>query len=169
MEGSGDGWATDCERRSSSTYEKLTKNGEPSIRVGRSQSTSISTINGRRTPNFFSEWSGMPRPNVPPAVANGDPGSGLQTAEGLDELARIMDATITNVTPTTNNQTQNTQQLAQAQVYNMRPKHENLQSLYNEWYGLGEFDDGRGGITGRDQLFGREWRLHKIHYKNTQD
>jgi hypothetical protein len=107
----------------------------------------------------------MPRPNVPPAVANGDPGSGLQTAKGLDELARIMDVTNTIVTPTTNSQTHNTQQLAQAQVYNVRPKHENLQSLYNEWYGLGELDDCRGGITGRDQLFGREWRLHKIHYK----
>jgi hypothetical protein len=94
-------------------YGKLTKTGEPSIRVGRIQSSSISTVNGRRTPNFFSEWNGMPRPNVLPAVANGDPGSGVQTAEGLDLLARLMDATITNVSPTTNNQTQNTQQLAQ--------------------------------------------------------
>lgn len=98
------------------------------------------------------------------------------TDGGLDELARLMDATDgedgvgnfsqqRNGSSPTNNQFQSTQQLAEAEIYNLRLRHQSLLSLYNEWYGLGEFDDGKGGIPGRDRRFGCKWRTGQIHCK----
>jgi hypothetical protein len=42
----------------------------------------------------------------------------------------------------------------------MKPKHSNLESLYKEWYGLGEFDDSFGGVDGRNKMYGSKWRSH---------
>ena len=47
--------------------------------------------------------------------------------------------------------------------YNLKPKHQTLRSLYNEWYGLGEFSTsfgGRGGIDGLEREQGASWRKH---------
>jgi hypothetical protein len=48
----------------------------------------------------------------------------------------------------------------------MKPKHSNLESLYKEWYGLGEFDDSFGGVDGRNKMYGSKWRSHidRQHY-----
>jgi hypothetical protein len=70
--------------------------------------------------------------------------------------------------PTDHNQTIQ-QQPGQVEIYHLRSKHQNLQSLYNEWYGLDEFDDGLGGIPGRDQCYGRRWRRHQIHARSIRD
>jgi hypothetical protein len=48
----------------------------------------------------------------------------------------------------------------------MKPKHSNLESLYKEKYGLGEFDDSFGGVDGRNKMYGSKWRSHidRQHY-----
>jgi len=47
-------------------------------------------------------------------------------------------------------------------------RHETLEKMYNEWYGLGSFTDDEGGIAGRNQKYGSAWRFVKwlIHYSN---
>lgn len=45
-------------------------------------------------------------------------------------------------------------------VYTMCAKHKSLVDLIDEWYGDGAFDDGSGGIKGRDEQFGTKWRSH---------
>jgi hypothetical protein len=98
--------------------------------------------------------------------------SSVPTDGGIDELERLMGATagadiVDNVVQQRDGsfQPQSTQQLARAGNFKFRLDHRCLQSVYNEWYGLGEFDDGEGGIAGRDQNLGRQWRKGKIHYK----
>ena len=39
-------------------------------------------------------------------------------------------------------------------------RHETLEKMYNEWYGLGSFTDDEGGIAGRNQKYGSAWRKH---------
>ena len=39
-------------------------------------------------------------------------------------------------------------------------RHETLETMYNEWYGLGSFTDDEGGIAGRNQKYGSAWRKH---------
>jgi hypothetical protein len=52
----------------------------------------------------------------------------------------------------------------------MATKHRDLNSLYNEWFGLDEFDDGEGGVHGRNQKDGAKWRkhIHNTHYSRTK-
>ena len=40
----------------------------------------------------------------------------------------------------------------------MRPKHQSLFGLWNEWHGLEEFADLCGGIKGREDSYGSTWR-----------
>ena len=43
----------------------------------------------------------------------------------------------------------------------MKYKHLTLSSLYDEWFGGGEFaTDHHGGIEGRNKEFGTKWRKH---------
>ena len=44
--------------------------------------------------------------------------------------------------------------------YLMTPKHLTLRSLYEEWYGYGPYDDGNGGVHGRERRHGSKWRSH---------
>ena len=44
--------------------------------------------------------------------------------------------------------------------YRMSSKYDALKQIWNEWFGLEEFDDGLGGITGRNELHGPKWRYH---------
>jgi uncharacterized coiled-coil protein SlyX len=55
-------------------------------------------------------------------------------------------------------------------VFVMTTKHRDLNSLYNEWFGLDEFDDGEGGVHGRNQTGGAKWRKHidVTHYSRTK-
>lgn len=43
-------------------------------------------------------------------------------------------------------------------TFRMKVKHTRLIDMYNEWFGLEEFDDGHGGVEGRDKKFGAKWR-----------
>jgi Transcriptional activator of glycolytic enzymes len=45
-------------------------------------------------------------------------------------------------------------------LFSMKTKHRYLKSMYNEWFGLGEFDVGMGGVHGRNQIHGAKWRRH---------
>ena len=51
----------------------------------------------------------------------------------------------------------------------MKQKHNTLSSLYQEWYGLGEYDDSLGGVDGRNKNHGTSWRKHinRQHYSRT--
>ena len=42
----------------------------------------------------------------------------------------------------------------------MKAKHQTLRSLYEEWYGIGNFEDSEGGINGRERKHGSTWRPH---------
>ena len=55
-------------------------------------------------------------------------------------------------------------------VYSMVLKHKTLSDLIDEWRGEGLFDDGTGGIKGRDKAHGTKWRQHinKQHYSRTK-
>jgi len=44
--------------------------------------------------------------------------------------------------------------------HNMTPRHKNLRDLWDEWHGLGRFQDSYGGIKGREELFKNKWRKH---------
>ena len=43
-------------------------------------------------------------------------------------------------------------------TFRMRLKHTRLVDMHNEWHGLSEFDDGHGGVSGRDKKCGSKWR-----------
>jgi hypothetical protein len=49
-------------------------------------------------------------------------------------------------------------------AYNMKARHEFLQDMWDEWYGLNSYEskcgDIPGGIDARNKLFGRKWRKH---------
>ena len=51
-------------------------------------------------------------------------------------------------------------------LFYMKPKHQSLRSLYEEWYGLGDYCDGTGGVDGRNKRQGARWRAHinRQHY-----
>ncbi|CAB9518618.1 hypothetical protein SEMRO_949_G223660.1 [Seminavis robusta] len=44
--------------------------------------------------------------------------------------------------------------------YYLKMRHNTLASFWNEWYGLEEFEDGFGGIDGRNKKHGSKWRKH---------
>ncbi|KAL3903292.1 MAG: hypothetical protein SGILL_010499 [Bacillariaceae sp.] len=43
--------------------------------------------------------------------------------------------------------------------------HKSIASLWDEWYGLGEYADSFGGIEGREKTFKTKWR-YKLHYRD---
>jgi hypothetical protein len=49
-------------------------------------------------------------------------------------------------------------------TYTMRTKHKQLTELLSEWIGCGDFQDGFGGIEGRNKKFGAKWRKHLPKY-----
>jgi len=53
--------------------------------------------------------------------------------------------------------------------YEMHPR-KSLHEVYEEWHGLGDFDDGMGGVAGRDKKFGTKWRKHveSNHYSRSK-
>ena len=53
--------------------------------------------------------------------------------------------------------------------YEMHPR-KSLLEVYEEWYGLGDFEDGMGGVAGRDKKFGSKWRKHieSNHYSRSK-
>ena len=55
-------------------------------------------------------------------------------------------------------------------VFTMVPRHQSLLDLIYEWRGMGEFNDGYGGIVGRDKKYGPKWRKHinSQHYPRTK-
>jgi hypothetical protein len=52
----------------------------------------------------------------------------------------------------------------------MKPKHNSLSSLYQEWYGIGVHKDSLGGVAGRDRRFGTRWRkdINRQHYSRVK-
>ena len=45
------------------------------------------------------------------------------------------------------------------QDFHMQSKHDSLQNLYDEWYGLGRYlDEVWQGVSGREEKFGKKWR-----------
>lgn len=54
--------------------------------------------------------------------------------------------------------------------FKMKPKHMSLHDLYDEWYGLGIYDDGLGGVAGREQRYDKRWRKHleNNHFSRTK-
>ena len=45
----------------------------------------------------------------------------------------------------------------------MVTKHASLQDVWDEWFGLGAYHDGFGGVIGRENRFGRAWRKNMVH------
>jgi hypothetical protein len=42
----------------------------------------------------------------------------------------------------------------------LRPKHQSLLTMWEEWHGIDDFADGYGGVAGRDKRYGNKWRKH---------
>ena len=42
----------------------------------------------------------------------------------------------------------------------MKARHSCLRDMWDEWYGTGSFDDGKGGIQKRESTLGKAWRRH---------
>lgn len=55
-------------------------------------------------------------------------------------------------------------ELEKHKTYMMKPKHNSLSELLSEWVGAGDFNDGYGGIEGRNNKFGASWRKHLTSY-----
>jgi hypothetical protein len=55
-------------------------------------------------------------------------------------------------------------------IFLMKAKHPDLKSLYQEWYGLGSFCDGSGGIAAREKAQGAAWRkeISAHHFSRTR-
>jgi hypothetical protein len=45
-------------------------------------------------------------------------------------------------------------------MYRLQSKHTELTSVWEQWFGEGSFDDGIGGVNGRNVLRGAKWRKH---------
>jgi Transcriptional activator of glycolytic enzymes len=59
-----------------------------------------------------------------------------------------------------------------ASTFRMKAKHNTLTDLWQEWFGLGEWEDEFGGVAGRNEKFGAKWRkeakaLDKSQYSRT--
>ena len=55
--------------------------------------------------------------------------------------------------------------------FRMVPKHATLRGLWDEWYGKNSFHDEKGGVHGRNMLYGHRWRKGVVkhhHYSRTQ-
>jgi Centromere DNA-binding protein complex CBF3 subunit, domain 2/Transcriptional activator of glycolytic enzymes len=76
---------------------------------------------------------------------------------GLDELADLFGNEPTS--ETTMEVTTNTNSVMTRRFF-MKAKHQTLRSLYEEWYGIGNFADCDGGIDGRERKLGPNWRKH---------
>ena len=53
----------------------------------------------------------------------------------------------------------------------MVTKHATLKDLWDEWFGLDAYHDGFGGVIGRENRFGSEWRkkmVHSQHFSRTK-
>ncbi|CAB9528452.1 Transcriptional activator of glycolytic enzymes [Seminavis robusta] len=55
----------------------------------------------------------------------------------------------------------------------MRPKHQTLSAMLDEWIGRADFQDELGGVEGREQQWKNKWRLHwsaaqSAHYSRTK-
>ena len=75
----------------------------------------------------------------------------------LDELADLFGNEPTS--ETTMEITTNTNVVTTGRFF-MKAKHQTLRSLYEEWYGIGNFEDSEGGINGRERKHGSTWRPH---------
>jgi hypothetical protein len=64
----------------------------------------------------------------------------------------------------TTNKSNDANELEKHKSFMMRPKHKNLSDLLLEWIGVGDFNDGFGGIEGRNKKFGPSWRQHFSTY-----
>ena len=55
-------------------------------------------------------------------------------------------------------------------AYRMVKKHKTLDDMWDEWHGVGHFEDAVGGIKGRNKQFGAKWRRHLEgqHYSRTK-
>lgn len=59
-------------------------------------------------------------------------------------------------------------------TYRMKPKHDCLLHMVNEWFGLEDFKDEYGGIDGRIKMYKSttKWRkkchIHQMHFSRTQ-
>ncbi len=53
--------------------------------------------------------------------------------------------------------------------FEMFLNHKTLQGMWDEWHGNGKYDDGGGGIEGRNKKYKARWRRHLgQHYSRTQ-
>ena len=55
--------------------------------------------------------------------------------------------------------------------FRMVMKHSSLQNLWDEWHGRNAFYDVKGGVKGRNQMYGSRWRKGIVkhhHYSRTQ-
>lgn len=77
-------------------------------------------------------------PVVPPTIDN--------STERMDEMPVEEQAVETGTDPAT------------CPPIMLDPKYYSLRQLYEQWYGEGDFDDGIGGIAGRDKRYGPKWR-----------
>jgi hypothetical protein len=70
---------------------------------------------------------------------------------GLEPASRQNESTARRTNETTTND---------HHQFAMKVKYNNLSSLYQEWYGLGEYQDPHGGVAGRNKTYGSKWRQH---------
>ena len=52
--------------------------------------------------------------------------------------------------------------------FQMANKHQQLTDLWDEWNGLGRFEDAYGGVHGRDLKYGKKWRRHISSHQHSR-
>ena len=102
---------------------------------------------------------------------HGTRGAGASATSRLVAAANLADGD-TEMEPSRGNSEQQELDVESINLYRMRRKHTRLQELYEEWYGLGVFQEPGGGIHGRNQQYGPKWRtknpnIAKVHYSRT--
>jgi Transcriptional activator of glycolytic enzymes len=94
----------------------------------------------------------------------------LMTPEGTNNQMVSSDETMTPIDLLANfqaqddNSTDGVTELEQHKAYILKPKHKSLADLMSEWVSIGDFQDGFGGIEGRNKKFGASWRKHLPHH-----
>ena len=136
-----DGHREALDRRLASTFLNIAQDLLYSTGGGKNQRDKLATT----SPNSISRTIND-RTQTSPTATPVDNGEG--TPFGC--------STVTN-SPTTNSTATTADEQSS---YRMVKKHKTLDDMWDEWHGLGHFEDAVGGIKGRNKQFGAKWRRH---------
>lgn len=117
---------------------------------------------------LLGQWTQATSP-VQNATVNSLPDSPSSPA-GIPEMPPLQVGASRLSQPTTNSPSFATGNTPDHSSFRLTAKHQSLFDLWDEWHGVGKYQDDYGGIEGRNKQFGKRWRSHfdASHYSRNK-